>query len=71
VVSFRLQTSLREVELFSVIATLDVTAAKLSIETFLPMVDSAPDGRSDGQRSEYPLGSQSVQPSASRLARPR
>jgi transcriptional regulator with XRE-family HTH domain len=41
VVSLRLQTSLGEVELFTVIATLgaplDVTAANLAIETFLPM----------------------------------
>lgn len=41
VVSLKLQTSLGEVELFTVIATLgaplDVTAANLAIETFLPM----------------------------------
>jgi hypothetical protein len=41
VVSLKLQTSLRAVELFTVIATLgsplDVTAASLAIETFLPM----------------------------------
>ena len=41
VVSLRLQTPLGEVELFTVIATLgaplDVTAANLAIETFLPM----------------------------------
>ena len=41
VVSLRLQTRLGEVELFTVIATLgaplDVTAANLAIETFLPM----------------------------------
>jgi len=41
VVSLRLQTRLGEVELFTVIATLgaplDVTAASLAIETFLPM----------------------------------
>jgi transcriptional regulator with XRE-family HTH domain len=41
VVSLRLQTSLGDVELFTVIATLgaplDVTAANLAIETFLPM----------------------------------
>jgi len=41
VVSLRLQTPLAEVELFTVIATLgaplDVTAANLAIETFLPM----------------------------------
>ena len=41
VVSLRLQTALGEVELFTVIATLgaplDVTAANLAIETFLPM----------------------------------
>jgi transcriptional regulator with XRE-family HTH domain len=41
VVSLRLQTSVGEVELFTVIATLgaplDVTAASLAIETFLPM----------------------------------
>jgi transcriptional regulator with XRE-family HTH domain len=41
VVSFKLQTPLGEVKLFSVIATLgaplDVTAASLAIETFLPM----------------------------------
>ncbi len=41
VVSLRLQTPLGEVELFTVIATLgaplDVTAASLAIETFLPM----------------------------------
>jgi hypothetical protein len=41
VVSLRLQTPLGEVELFTVIATLgaplDVTAANLGIETFLPM----------------------------------
>jgi transcriptional regulator with XRE-family HTH domain len=41
VVSLKLQTALGEVELFTVIATLgaplDVTAANLAIETFLPM----------------------------------
>ena len=41
VVSLRLQTSVGEVELFTVIATLgaplDVTAANLAIGTFLPM----------------------------------
>src|SRR5262245_27153510 len=41
VVSLRLQTAVGEVELFTVIATLgaplDVTAANLAIETFLPM----------------------------------
>jgi hypothetical protein len=41
VVSLRLQTPLGEVELFTVIATLgaplDVTAANLAIETFVPM----------------------------------
>ena len=41
VVSLRLHTPLGEVELFTVIATLgaplDVTAANLAIETFLPM----------------------------------
>ena len=41
VVSLRLQTSLGEVKLFTVIATvgapLEVTAASLAIETFLPM----------------------------------
>jgi transcriptional regulator with XRE-family HTH domain len=41
VVSLRLQTALGEVELFTVIATLgaplDVTAANLAIETFLPI----------------------------------
>jgi MmyB-like transcription regulator ligand binding domain len=41
VVSLRLQTPLGEVNLFTVIATLgaplDVTAANLAIETFLPM----------------------------------
>ena len=41
VVSLRLQTSLGEVKLFTVIATLgaplEVTAANLAIETFLPM----------------------------------
>jgi hypothetical protein len=41
VVSFKLQTPLGEVNLFTVIATLgaplDVTAANLAIETFLPM----------------------------------
>ena len=41
VVSLRLQTPVGEVELFTVIATLgaplDVTAANLAIETFLPM----------------------------------
>jgi hypothetical protein len=41
VVSLRLRTALGEVELFTVIATLgaplDVTAANLAIETFLPM----------------------------------
>ena len=41
VVSLRLQTPLGEVGLFTVIATLgaplDVTAANLAIETFLPM----------------------------------
>ena len=41
VVPLRLRTSLGEVELFTVIATLgaplDVTAANLAIETFLPM----------------------------------
>ena len=41
VVSLRLQTAVGEVELFTVIATLgaplDVTAASLAIETFLPM----------------------------------
>jgi hypothetical protein len=41
VVSLKLQTSLGEVELFTVIATLgaplEVTAANLAIETFLPM----------------------------------
>jgi transcriptional regulator with XRE-family HTH domain len=41
VVSLRLQTPLGEIELFTVIATLgaplDVTAANLAIETFLPM----------------------------------
>jgi hypothetical protein len=41
VVSLRLQTRLGDVELFTVIATLgaplDVTAANLAIETFLPM----------------------------------
>jgi hypothetical protein len=41
VVSLRLQTPLGDVELFTVIATLgaplDVTAANLAIETFLPM----------------------------------
>jgi hypothetical protein len=41
VVSLRLQTPLGEVELFTVIATLgaplEVTAANLAIETFLPM----------------------------------
>jgi hypothetical protein len=41
VVSLRLQTRAGEVELFTVIATLgaplDVTAANLAIETFLPM----------------------------------
>ena len=40
-VSLKLQTPLGEVELFTVIATLgaplDVTAANLAIETFLPM----------------------------------
>ena len=40
-VSLRLQTRVGEVELFTVIATLgaplDVTAANLAIETFLPM----------------------------------
>ena len=40
-VSLRLQTAVGEVELFTVIATLgaplDVTAANLAIETFLPM----------------------------------
>ena len=40
-VSLRLQTALGDVELFTVIATLgaplDVTAANLAIETFLPM----------------------------------
>jgi hypothetical protein len=41
VVSLKLQTRVGEVELFTVIATLgaplDVTAANLAIETFLPM----------------------------------
>jgi hypothetical protein len=41
VVSLRLQTPVGEIELFTVIATLgaplDVTAANLAIETFLPM----------------------------------
>jgi MmyB-like transcription regulator ligand binding domain len=41
VVSLRLQTPLGEVKLFTVIATLgaplEVTAANLAIETFLPM----------------------------------
>jgi hypothetical protein len=41
VVSFKLQTPVGEVKLFTVIATLgaplDVTAASLAIETFLPM----------------------------------
>ena len=41
VVSLKLQTALGEVKLFTVIATLgaplDVTAANLAIETFLPM----------------------------------
>jgi hypothetical protein len=46
VVSFRLQTPLGEVKLFTVIATLgaplDVTAANLAIETFLPMDPESP-----------------------------
>ena len=48
VVSLRLQTAVGEIELFTVIATLgaplDVTAANLAIETFLPM-DSESAGR--------------------------
>ena len=45
VVSLRLQTPIGEVELFTVIATLgaplDVTAANLAIETFLPMGETS------------------------------
>lgn len=54
VVSLKLQTRLGEIELFTVIATLgaplDVTAANLAIETFVPM-----DARSAGLLAElYP-----------------